>query len=228
MSETTINGIDVSECCCFEHNRCLWSKRYYENNNVAPLCEAVKNCYFKQFKRLQKELDIKEKMLDKFMIGSGEILEKLQKENEELKETINRLQKDCKRNNDLYMKERDKNYKLSEISKEYNARRCIEKLYRLICDDTKSVQETYIALKDEVSEFLRIHKTMSSKYEEAKQTYKQALEEIRDIIELTYYSKGISEEPLSQLDFMLDAINDYEQRRIKILIKINEVLNDRD
>ena len=48
MNKTTINGIDVSECCCFENNRCLWSKRYYENNNVAPLCEAVKNCYFKK------------------------------------------------------------------------------------------------------------------------------------------------------------------------------------
>ena len=111
---SNINGIDVSECCCFEHNRCLWSKRYYENNNVAPLCEAVKNCYFKQFKRLeqrekalteladdlqkrnhdltltnerlQEELDIKEKMLDKFMIGSGEILEKLQQENEDLRQ----------------------------------------------------------------------------------------------------------------------------------------------
>lgn len=40
------------------------------------------NC---KLKRLQQELDIKEKMLDKFMIGSGETLEKLQKENEELK-----------------------------------------------------------------------------------------------------------------------------------------------
>ena len=38
-----------------------------------------------QLKRLQQELDIKEKMLDKFMIGSGETLEKLQKENEGLK-----------------------------------------------------------------------------------------------------------------------------------------------
>jgi hypothetical protein len=55
MNEPIINGIDVSECCCFENNRCLWSKRYYENNNVAPPCEAVKNCYFKQLKCLEQE-----------------------------------------------------------------------------------------------------------------------------------------------------------------------------
>ena len=91
MNKPIVNGIDVSECCCFEDNRCLWSKRYYENNNVAPLCEAVKNCYFKQLKYLQEELDIKEKMLNKFMIGSGEILEKLQKENDELKAGFNEL-----------------------------------------------------------------------------------------------------------------------------------------
>ena len=54
--------------------------------------------------------------------------------------------------------------------------------------------------------------------------YKSALEEIREIAELPYYSKGMPEEPLSQRDFILDAINNYEQRRIKILTKINEVL----
>lgn len=62
MSETIINGIDVSECCCFENDRCLWTKRYYENCYVVPYCEAVKNCYFKQFKRLEQEYnELKEK-----------------------------------------------------------------------------------------------------------------------------------------------------------------------
>lgn len=32
-------------------------------------CSSDENCYFKQLARLQQELDIKEKMLDKFMIG---------------------------------------------------------------------------------------------------------------------------------------------------------------
>ena len=54
--------------------------------------------------------------------------------------------------------------------------------------------------------------------------YKTALEEIREIAELPYYPKGMPEEPLSQRDFILHAINNYEQRRIKILTKINEVL----
>ena len=55
-------------------------------------------------------------------------------------------------------------------------------------------------------------------------TYRSALEEIRELEKLAYYSKGMPEEPLSQSDFILDAINNYEQRRIKILTKINEVL----
>ena len=62
--------------------------------------------------------------------------------------------------------------------------------------------------------------------EEQRKKYRSALEEIREIEELAYYSKGISEEPLSQRDFMIDAINNYEQRRIKILTKINEVINE--
>ena len=55
-------------------------------------------------------------------------------------------------------------------------------------------------------------------------TYRSALEEIRKIEELAYYSKGVSEESLSQRDFMLNVIDDYEQRRINILTKINEIL----
>lgn len=73
-----INGIDVSECKHFKNGSCGLE-------TLTP-CPYYKDCYFKQLKRLQQELDIKEKMLDKFMIGSGETLEKLQKENKELKE----------------------------------------------------------------------------------------------------------------------------------------------
>lgn len=86
--ETIINGIDVSECKYYHCKGCT-------ANNFGKCdssSEIYKNCYFKQLKRLQQELDIKEKMLDKFMIGSGETLEKLQKENEKLKE---RLKNQC-------------------------------------------------------------------------------------------------------------------------------------
>ena len=29
-----IDGVDVSGCCCYENGKCLWTKRYYENNIV--------------------------------------------------------------------------------------------------------------------------------------------------------------------------------------------------
>lgn len=215
-----INGIDVSKYFIEVVDEGGSTINYKILPNIERLLVERIFEQNQQLKRLQQELDIKEKMLDKFMIGSGETLKKLQQENEKLKEIINRLQKDCKRNNDLYMKEWDKNYKLSEISKEYNARRCIEKLYRLICDDTKSVQETYITLKDEVSEFLRIHKTMSSKYEEAKQTYKQALEEIRKEANRLLFE----ENPI----YGYNNSNYFEILAKYVLAKTDEALNDRD
>jgi len=54
-----INDVDVSgckhiNCCCYENGKCLWTKRYYENN-IVPDCEKVKNCYYKQMKRLEFE-----------------------------------------------------------------------------------------------------------------------------------------------------------------------------
>ena len=107
----------------------------------------------------------------------------LKAENARLKEIQKRLQDDLKRIYEMYFKESDKNYKLSEISLEYNARRCIENLYKDICDDTKSVQETYILMKDRVSEFLRIHKVMTLNYDEQKITYRQTLQEIKAIAE---------------------------------------------
>lgn len=88
-----INGIDVSECEklgeTIDGFTCGLGKRIRFANEIITkhnLCKDNPNCYYKQLKRLQQELDIKEKMLDKFMIGSGETLEKLQQENEESKE----------------------------------------------------------------------------------------------------------------------------------------------
>lgn len=56
--------------------------------------------------------------------------------------------------------------------------------------------------------------------------YKQTLEEIRTIEITAYHSSNL--EPLSQMQLMENIIDGYEQRRIRILEKIKEVLNDRD
>lgn len=64
-------------------------------------------------KRLNQELDIKEKMLDKFMIGSGETLEKLQKENEELKKLKCKFKEYCTCDIEKYRSA------LEEIRKQY-------------------------------------------------------------------------------------------------------------
>ena len=98
MNETIINGIDVSECKNFSCGIC-------EEENKIPRtighftadCTFYPNCYYKQLKRMQQELDIKEKMLDKFMIGSGETLEKLQKENEKLYKALEEMRKEANR-----------------------------------------------------------------------------------------------------------------------------------
>lgn len=94
-----INGIDVSEEIRYCNNcsnlgldfktgklYCGLSNRKDELPEILSCENFSSSCYIK---RLQQELDIKEKMLDKFMIGSGETLEKLQKENENLKEQLN-------------------------------------------------------------------------------------------------------------------------------------------
>lgn len=82
-------------------------------------------------------------------------------------------------------------------------------------------------LEEKLNAFVEHSKTESDKVYYKMLDYKTALEEIREIEELPYYSKGMLEEPLSQWDFILHAIDDYEQRRIKILTKINEVLNEK-
>ena len=129
--EKAINGIDVSECKNFSCGIC-------EEENKIPRtigrftadCTFYPNCYFKQLKRLQQELDIKEKMLDKFMIGSGETLEKLQKENEglkKLKKYYKGFVANCRYCDEWYMDKcnyikKDNKYEqaLKEIRKEAN------------------------------------------------------------------------------------------------------------
>jgi len=59
MKEIIIDGVNVAECCCFETQHCLWAKKYYEILPT-PLCKEVKDCYYKQLKRLeQKNAELK-------------------------------------------------------------------------------------------------------------------------------------------------------------------------
>lgn len=52
--EIIIDCVNVAECQCFENDKCLWSKKYYESN-LTPNCEEVKDCYYKQLQRLKQE-----------------------------------------------------------------------------------------------------------------------------------------------------------------------------
>ena len=51
-----VDDVDVSKCCYFENNKCLWQKRYCESANC-PECEKIDNCYYKQLKRLENEYE---------------------------------------------------------------------------------------------------------------------------------------------------------------------------
>ena len=60
---------------------------------------------------------------------------------------------------------------------------------------------------------------------EENERYKQALEEIKEIIN---EQNLISDKPISQSEFTLERLCNYEEKYIKIVDKIDEVLNDRD
>jgi chromosome segregation ATPase len=84
-----INGTDVSECEFFKQNRGF---DCYKGRN----CTETNDCYFKQFKRLQEEnKELKNKNNDLIEeIASGNIdIAILQKENEELKTYIQKMDK---------------------------------------------------------------------------------------------------------------------------------------
>ena len=125
-------------------------------------------------------------------------------------------------------------YKVSElIRKIHKQNKQFKRLEQIIDADNKQIELDAECIANYVKEVTKLKQENERLKEEnfnweeinkLQEKYQAALEEIREIEELAYYSKGISEEPLSQCDFILDAINDYEQRRIKILTKINEVL----
>lgn len=47
----------MKNCCCYENGKCLWTKRYYENN-IVPDCEKIKDCYYKQLKNSLETIKI--------------------------------------------------------------------------------------------------------------------------------------------------------------------------
>ena len=107
---------------------------------------------------------------------------------------------------------------------------CNDDVLTLSCDKTNCMYKQLKRLEQENRElkaYKDVNEDFKQAWDELNEKYKQlrsALEEIREIEELAYYPKGMTEIPLSQRDFILNAINNYEQRRIKILTKINEVL----
>lgn len=96
MSKPIINGIDVSECIFYSENNCDIG---YIADSYPKNCKNNPDCYFKQLKRLQEE-NKRLQMLscancgEKYLSPDGsELYEKnvqLQKENEKLKEDINK------------------------------------------------------------------------------------------------------------------------------------------
>ena len=88
--EIIIDGCNVAECEFYVED-------YYceelIDDSCSPIfqCKDRINCYFKQLQRLKKELEIKEKQSEHFMIGSGEVLDKLKQENEQLKIKLNAI-----------------------------------------------------------------------------------------------------------------------------------------
>jgi len=54
--------------------------------------------------------------------------------------------------------------------------------------------------------------------------FQSALEEIREIEQCMAVAKGVSENPVSAIDHMSNLLSEYENRRIKVLTRINEVL----
>ena len=124
--EIIIDGVNVAECSYYNEENKPYCCEIWDNE-----CEA-QNCYYKQYLRLKqenewlkKELNFKEKESERFMIGSGEVLEKLKQENEELKYEIDRQKETI-----IYLKNYDICHKtliqyeqaleeIREIAKEY-------------------------------------------------------------------------------------------------------------
>lgn len=209
MNKPIINGIDVSECCFYNNGKC--------NNPNGMACNCINNavCYFKELKRLQQELDIKEKMLDKFMIGSGETLEKLQKENEGLKSL-----------NDFNVQKievlQEENEKL-KANKERCAFKCLDNTF---CDEAKIKIDKLELDKDCLNASLETARKYRGIAETDRDKYKQALEEIRkEYTNSIFYQCDKTEEECPCHNCIILGQLDRVQNIVKI---VDEALNDRN
>ena len=81
-----------------------------------------------------------------------EEIKKYREEITELKTQIKNLQDECKRVHEMYYKESYRNYKLSEISCEWNARRSIEKIEDILNSNS---QERLYEVLTEVKRFFK-------------------------------------------------------------------------
>lgn len=91
MSESIINGIDVNECKYFNK---VVNEEPYCNIDEEHLytCSSDENCYFKQLKRLEQEIEayqLSENEAKEIIAELKHKNKELKKENEELKEKIN-------------------------------------------------------------------------------------------------------------------------------------------
>ena len=161
-----IDGVDVARCCCYKNGKCLWTKRYYESD-VVPDCEKIKDCYYKQLKRLEQERDELKKTVEN---------QKL--EYEELQCDYNELEQ---RHNDAFEQFKEMRTRHDELlasceQLDQEAAEIINELKQENKELKKQLSSTKCYLCGEG--FLTPEGT--ELYEE-KERYRSALEEIRDL-----------------------------------------------
>lgn len=204
MSETTINGIDVSECRYYHYKGCT-------ANNFGKCdssSEIYKNCYYKQLKRLQEE-NKRLQMLscancgEKYLSPDGaELYEKnvqLQKESEKQKELIKQLEDFIKTDGEIDHINHEYTYKLRKENKEMEKE--LERLNKECYETLKMLKHEYDGRqKDNEQWFTRCTENHN---EDSKviEKYRSALENIKD------YCIKTTSRPLER-KFILTIINE--------------------
>ena len=124
-----------------------------EVTQYCPMCQE----WAEKYKAKEQECEILKKEVQQTLKKNAENYSNsclLQKEVNQLKEQIKRLQEDLKIRCDMYFKESYKNYKLSEISCEWNARSCIEKLEKFLMSDDLLIEKISNA-SNEIKRFFK-------------------------------------------------------------------------
>ena len=191
---------------------------------------AEKNALLCRYEEIREQLKQAENTVNechKYLAELEDKIERLEQENKDLKKQIESdkgLITIGGKQQYEYLQRIDELKKTVENQKlEYEELQCDLSEVENACG---CYQSENAELKQENEELKELNKKICEDWEKEIKVYWNALEEIREIEILAYYPKGVPEEPLSQRDFILGAINEYEKRRIKILNKINEVLNE--